>query len=77
MTSPREDFFQAHLTTPYQDFLWISVYDIRGQKLIENRVDKLPGGYFYEFDMSHVASGVYLVRMGTREEGRVERILVE
>ena len=77
VTSPSEDFFQAHLTTPYQDFLWISVYDIRGQKLIENRVDKLPGGYFYEFDMSHVASGVYLVRMGTREEGRVERILVE
>ncbi len=30
----------------------------------------------YTLDMSYAAPGVYLVRLGTRKEGRVKRIIV-
>ena len=71
-----DDLYEISFTTEYQDFLWLTVYDILGQKLVENRVDKGFGAYEYLLDMSHAAPGVYLVRVGTREEGRVERIIV-
>jgi hypothetical protein len=47
-----------------------------GQKLVESMVRKSDLRYSYQLDMSYAAPGVYLVRMGTREEGKVQRIIV-
>lgn len=68
--------FNISLTAGYQQPLWLTVYDMLGQKLAENLVKKSVFGYQYELDMSYVSSGVYLVRMGTREEGKVQRVVV-
>lgn len=70
------DLYEISFVTEYQNYLWLSVYDIIGQKLTEVRLDKAFGAYEYLLDMSYVPPGVYLVRVGTREEGRVERIIV-
>ena len=72
----QNDLYEISFTTDYQDYLWLTVYDIIGQKLVESRVDKAFGVFEYLLDMSFVPPGVYLVRMGTRDEGRVERIIV-
>lgn len=69
--------FDVRLMTTYDETLWITVHDMLGQKLVENKVERSARIYQYELDMSHVATGVYLVRMGTRNVGKVKRIIVQ
>lgn len=76
ITSTDGEIFDVNLNTSYQRFLWITVHDLLGQKLLEHRLDKSFRGYEYNLDMSYVATGVYLVRVGTRKEGKVKRIIV-
>lgn len=76
ISSSEEDIYEISFTSTYQGPLWLTVHDILGQKLVENMVRKGLTTYSYTLDMSYVAPGVYLVRLGTREEGRVKRILV-
>lgn len=76
VSSAEGDIFDIDFTTGYQKSVWITVYNLLGQKLVENKIEKGLLGYEYVLDMSYAAPGVYLVRVGTREEGRVERILV-
>ncbi|WP_029037543.1 GEVED domain-containing protein [Salinimicrobium xinjiangense] len=91
ISSSGENIFDIRFTTTYQNPLWLTVHNLLGQKLVENMVRKgqntFPytrdtsgkelGSYLYTLDMSYAAPGVYLVRLGTREEGRVQRILVK
>ncbi len=77
ITSSEEDIFSLNFTTPYQRPLWVTVHDMLGQKLVEAMVKKGATAYSYSLDMSYAASGVYLVRMGTRDEGKVKRIIVQ
>ncbi|MEG9327693.1 GEVED domain-containing protein [Salinimicrobium catena] len=70
------EIFDVNFTTGYQQSLWITVHDLLGQKLVENKIEKGLRGYEYTLDMSYAATGVYLVRVGTRNEGRVKRIIV-
>jgi hypothetical protein len=76
ISSSEEDIFELNFTTPYQRPLWLTVHDMLGQKVVEAMVKKGAIGYNYVLDMSYAASGVYLVRIGTREEGKVKRIIV-
>ncbi|UJH89970.1 T9SS type A sorting domain-containing protein [Antarcticibacterium sp. 1MA-6-2] len=69
--------FRVFLETDFTETLRITVHDILGQKLIENKVETNGLGYLYEIDMSYAATGVYLLRIGTREVGRVKRFIVE
>ncbi|GAB2761254.1 hypothetical protein GCM10010465_02070 [Actinomadura fibrosa] len=68
--------FDVNFTTSYQSSVWITVHDMLGQKLVENKLEKGFKGYEYSLNMSYVARGVYLVRVGTMDEGRVKRIIV-
>ena len=70
------NLYEVLLTSSYQRELYITVYDILGQKLLDYAVERAARGYEYLLDMSFVPPGVYLVRVGTAEEGRVERIVV-
>jgi hypothetical protein len=46
--------------------------------MIENKVESNgEDGYLYEFDMSYAATGVYLLRIGTRKVGIVKRFIVK
>ena len=76
VSSSREDLFELQYTTSYQRPLWLTVHDMLGQKVVESMVRKRGINYTYSLDMSYAASGVYLVRLGTREEGKVQRIIV-
>lgn len=57
--------------------LFISIHNIRGQKVIFNRVLNINGKYEYEFDMSYAPAGIYLLRLGTENFGKVERFVVQ
>ena len=69
--------FRAFLETEFNQTLRITVHNVLGQKMIENKVDSQGDGYLYEFDMSYAATGVYLLRIGTREVGIVKRFIVK
>ncbi|WP_029033950.1 GEVED domain-containing protein [Salinimicrobium terrae] len=76
ISSLEGDIFELNFFAAYQRPLWLTVHDMLGQKVVESMVKKGAIGYEYSLDMSYAATGVYLVRIGTREEGKVQRIIV-
>ena len=59
------------------DVIFVTVHDILGRKVIQNRVHNVGGIYQFEFDMSYAQEGMYLVRFGNHEFGKVEKIVVK
>lgn len=56
--------------------LVLSLHNILGQKLIENRISKENGRYTYPLDLSYAEPGVYVLRLGTYTYGKVQKIRV-
>ncbi len=57
--------------------LTVSVHNLLGHTLIENRVASVNGKYQYDFDMSYAKPGIYIVRLGNSSFGKVKRIVVK
>lgn len=72
-----DGIFRVFLESELDQPLIVTVHDLLGQKLIENKVESNGEGYLYEFDMSYSATAVYLLRIGTREAGIVKRFIVK
>lgn len=60
----------------FTDMLTISMHNILGQKLVKNRVYHENGQYRYVLNSKGLASGVYLIRLGTEQYGKVKRIII-
>ncbi|MCM4155214.1 GEVED domain-containing protein [Gramella sp. AN32] len=69
--------FRVIVETMFTEPLRITVHNIIGQKMIENEILNTTDGYVYELDMSYAATGVYLLRVGTRKVGKVTRFIVK
>lgn len=66
------------LTTQVTERLELTVMNMLGQTLLSRRVDNESGnGYEYNLDMSYVASGIYIVRLGNKDFGSIKRIIVQ
>jgi hypothetical protein len=57
--------------------LFVTVHNIQGQTVIYNRVQNVGGKYEYKFDMSYAPAGIYLLRLGSANFGKVERFVVQ
>jgi hypothetical protein len=55
----------------------ISLHDVFGQKLVENRIENVNGIYTYPLDLSYAKVGVYIVRVGSYQAGKVKKIVVK
>jgi len=72
------DQFKAQLmTTNVTNKLSITVTNMLGQTLLNHLLENNGKGYEYDLDMSYVASGVYIIRIGNNTYGSVQRIIVE
>ncbi len=72
------DQFKAQLlTTNITNKLAITVTNMLGQTLTSHLLENNGKGYEYTLDMSYVASGVYIVRIGNNKYESVKRIIVE
>lgn len=69
--------FTLYLETNFDLPLRVTIYNMLGQKMLENKVESTGEGYLYDFDMSYAATGVYLLRIGTTKVGRVKRFIVK
>ena len=68
--------FDVNLNSPYQGKIDLSVYNVVGQRMVFHRFENT-GSYNYNLDLSYVAKGVYLVRIGNASFGKVKKIIVE
>ncbi len=57
--------------------LILTVHNLQGQMVIRNRVDNINGTYTYDFDMSYAPPGIYLLRLGSDDFGKVKRFIVK
>lgn len=64
-------------TTEYNERLELTLHNILGQQMFYRRLDNEGNGYHYELDLSYVAKGVYLVRLGNNSRGTVKKIIVQ
>jgi len=74
---PNNQFEVTFTALNTNETLIITVHNTAGQKVISNRVQNINGSYFYDFDMSYAAPGVYLVRLGSDKFGKVKKIVVK
>ena len=54
----------------------MTVYNVLGQRMVFHRFENT-GTFNYDLDMSYVAKGVYLVKVGNSSFGKVQKIIVE
>lgn len=70
--------FEIVLDAPdVTETLIINLHNVLGQKLVENRIDKINGKYIYELDMSYAKPGAYIIRLGNHEYGQIAKIIVK
>lgn len=56
--------FNVFLITDYDERTAIAVYNVLGQTLAFNNIDKDGDRFKYELDMSYAPTGVYIIKMG-------------
>ncbi|MEL6811735.1 MAG: proprotein convertase P-domain-containing protein, partial [Bacteroidota bacterium] len=65
-------------TSEVTNTLLLTVTNMAGQRLFSYPLDnETNNGYEYNLDMSYVASGVYIIRLGDENNASVKRIIVE
>lgn len=71
--------YEVTLTTAYDGETYLAVYNMLGQQLKVKMIDKIGDSYKARLDMSEVASGVYIVKVGGKntKSFKTGRIIVE
>ena len=64
-------------TNEFTERLDLDVYNMLGQRLLNHRLFNEGNGYEYDLDMSYAAKGIYIVKVGTGDTGKVRRIVVQ
>jgi len=64
VTSGQNNQFDIALVTSYEDRASIGIYNVLGQLLAFNYIEKEGDRFNYPLDMSYAASGVYIIKMG-------------
>jgi len=64
VTSGQNNQFDIALVTSYEDRASIGIYNVLGQLLAFNYIEKEGDRFNYALDMSYAASGVYIIKMG-------------
>ena len=68
--------FDVNLNSPYVGKIELTVYNVLGQRMVFHRFENT-GTFNYALDMSYVAKGIYLVKVGNSSFGKVQKIIVE
>ena len=70
--------FLITLDSPnYRKDVTLTVYTVGGKQIVYHNLKNQNGKYTYDLNMQYVAKGVYLLRIGNDEGGRIKRIIVK
>ena len=72
-----DNHFDISLETSYDKEMLLSVYNINGQIVFKTNVFNIQGKYHYLLDLSTVSKGMYLLRLGNDETGKIVKLLVK
>lgn len=64
-------------TNEWEKPLRLDVHNTMGQCVIYNRVQKSNGIYTYDIDMSYAQKGIYIIRFGSDDYGKVRKFVVK
>ena len=74
---PNNTFDISLLNSDEINPLVITVYNIHGQRLVYDKIINKNSKYSYELDLSYASKGVYLIRLGNSQFGKVKKIIVK
>ena len=57
--------------------LTLEVYSMGGKQIVYHRLKKVNGKYTYDLDLSYVSKGVYLLKIGNKEGGKIKKLIVK
>ena len=79
MISLPNNQFDISLVTSFDEIASISIYNMLGQKLAFNNLEKQGDRYNYQLDMSYATAGIYLIKMGDQASKtyKTARIIVK
>ena len=79
ITTEGNNQYDVALITAYDGEAYLAIYNMLGQQLKVKMIDKLGDSYKAKLDMSAVASGVYIVKVGGKntKSFKTGRIIVE
>ena len=70
--------FLVTLNSPdYHKDVTLTVYTVGGKQIVYHNLKNQNGKYTYDLNMQYVAKGVYLLRIGNDEAGKIKRIIVK
>ena len=70
--------FLVTLNSPnYHKNVTLTVYTVSGKQIVYHNLKNRTGKYVYDLNMQYVAKGVYLLRIGNDEGGKIKRIIVK
>jgi len=65
------------VTSEITETLDLDIYNMLGQRLLNNRIKNTQGSYVYELDMSYAPKGIYLVKLSDRgDKAKIKRLIV-
>jgi len=64
-------------STSLKDILNLTVYTIGGKQIVYHDLKNVNGKYSYDLNMTYVAKGVYLLRIGNDKGGKIKKIIVK
>ena len=67
------EFYAVEINKP----LILTVHNLQGQTVIQNRVQNENGKYTFDFNMSYAPTGIYLLRLGNDQFGKIKRFVVK
>ncbi|HIP26673.1 MAG TPA: T9SS type A sorting domain-containing protein, partial [Flavobacteriaceae bacterium] len=78
VSSLDDNVFKVELpSVEFNKTMVITLHNMLGQKMVKNRVENVNGSYDYTLNLNGLTSGVYLIRLGTSDFGKVQRIIVK
>ena len=75
--SLENNHFDISLETPYRKEMILNVYNTGGLLIFKTKVNNIQGKYHYNLDLSSVSKGIYLLRLGNDETGKIVKLLVK
>lgn len=70
--------FLVSLKSPkYYKDVNIKVYTMGGKEIVNHRLKNYQGTYTYDLNLQYVAKGIYLLRIGNDEAGKIKKIIVK
>ena len=76
-TLDNNHFFVSLNSPNYRKAVTLTVYTMGGKQIVYHNLKNQYGQYTYDLNMQYVAKGVYLLRIGNDEAGKIKKIIVK